>query len=119
MMRSNLHHIMEERAPWTSSPNAIFLRQNPILIPRMEIQTHNELHKHCPEVPLLGRYALQSVVNEFVPTSDTLTSLDELLMCIEHATRHPRAHNIERELGQLTMSALELQKPYLTYGILK
>lgn len=114
---TNHHHILEEKAEWTSRPESKILRQTPILVPEMYVEWHNELHANCPAVPLLGRYALTQVFNEFTPTKNTLTSLDKLLVAIDHASQHKKAHPVERDLGQLTIRALELQRPFLKAGM--
>jgi hypothetical protein len=114
----NRHHILEEAAEWTSSPNARILRTNPILVPTIDYDIHQEIHKNCPPVALLGRYALEQVLNTFSPTNDTLRSLDRLLACIDRASCHKKAHPLERELAQLSIKCIEEQIPYLKEGII-
>lgn len=79
----------------------------------MDREEHNELHKVCPEVPVLGYHALRNVLDNYYSTSRPESNFDNLLMGIEQASKHYRAHPIERELGLLAVEALELQKPFI------
>lgn len=113
----NRHHILHTRQSWQSREEATYLRQQPLLIPKMDNEVHNELHANCPEVPLLGAYALREVANNFERGSNPIETLCKLIWSIDNASRHPKAHRIERQLARLSASALELQLPYLREGI--
>lgn len=114
---SSRHHIMHEGWAWTARPDAKRLRDTQSLIPRIPRDVHNELHAHCPHVPLLGSYALRSINSIFVPTGDTLKDMDEIMSCIERASRNPRAHMVERDLAGLAIEAIDLQRPYIKKGL--
>lgn len=111
------HHIAFERTAWTSRPDAAAIRSTPSMIRTIDRIDHNELHIQCPPVPLLGAYALRSVAHGFIPHTDTFKTIDALLGAIQAASRHPRAHELERRLAGLTMESLELQRNFLK-GIL-
>lgn len=111
------HHVLHEAWTWTARPDAKHLRDTPALIPRIPRDIHDELHENSPHVPILGSYALRSVAGLFHTSGDTLKDMDELMSCIERASRNPRAHMIERDLAGLAIEAIELQRPYIIKGI--
>lgn len=113
-MRDN-HHILHSRQEWELRPQARALRENKTLIPNLDRSTHNELHRMCPPVPILGYHALNKVLSEFYPARDTLQSMDNLLFAIELAANMPQAHRIEREMAHLAIQAIELQKPFVRH----
>ena len=112
-MGGSRHHIMHEAASHNSRAESRYLRNQPTLIPRIDRLAHNEIHDVCPAVPLLGSYALQSVVRTFEPGRDTFESVSNLLSSIELASRHPKSHRIETELAQLSIQAIEMQMPFI------
>lgn len=107
------HHILHSRQEWELRPEACRLRRNHTLIARMEVDAHKELHANCPAVPPLGFFVLMKTVRLFEPVRNTITSVENLQSAIEQAARMPRTHPIERDMSELTVEALELQKPYL------
>ena len=111
------HHILSERKAWSSRPEANRLRTQPTLIPLMDREIHEETHRETPAVPLLGYRALQLVNSEFVPSDEVLRSMDNLMKAFEIASRHPRAHPIDRDLAMLAVQAVELQRPYVRRGL--
>lgn len=117
MPRTDAHHILHNRQEWTLRPDARRLRDRPTLIPRIERSIHNEIHATCPAVPPLGYYALRLVAERFHEGKDTLSSMDNLMAAIEVSSRHPRAHQIEKDMAQLSIHAIELQRPILSEAI--
>ena len=111
------HHILHERVAWDSRKESKSLRDTHSLIPRIDRKLHDELHQACPHVPLLGSYALQHVRREFEPTGNTLQDMDGLMNAIESASRHPKAHEIERNLAEFDISAIDLQRPFIRYAM--
>lgn len=100
-------------------PYATKLRGIPSLIPTIDREVHEELHRECPPVPLLGAHALRGVLNRFTPTNDVLRDMDGLMSAIEQSTRDYRFHPIERELAGLAIEAIDLQRPYIIDGIVR
>ncbi len=111
------HHILHERFAWTARGEAKRLRDTQSLIPRIDRELHDELHLACPHVPLLGSHALQAVNHIFEPTGNTMDDMDGLMSAIERASRHPRAHMIERDLAGLAIEAIDLQRPFIKKGL--
>jgi hypothetical protein len=111
------HHILNERVTWNARPDSRALRAYPLLVPTIYRASHEELHANVPSVPLLGHHALMNVKGNFQCGNDTLSSMDNLMFAIENASKHPRAHPIERDLCHLAIHAIDLQKPYIADGL--
>ncbi len=107
------HHILFERLCWNNRPTARKLRATPMLIPLLDRDVHNELHRACPPVPVLGYYALERTFREFECGSTYLQTADNLLSAMQEASLNPRAHRIERDLCRLAIQAVDLQRPYI------
>lgn len=112
----NQHHLLYPRQPWNSHFATRNLRQKNALIVPIEEEIHEALHREVPVVPLLDHYTALTVRRDFTPYDHYRKSMDNLVKCIDVALRGSRVQPIQRELGQLTIHALELQKPYLEMG---
>lgn len=117
-IRADKHHILFNRQEWTLRPDGERLRETKSLMPLMDRDVHNELHRNVPTVPLLGHVALYRVARDFKPTGDTFESMDRLMSAIEAAGRNPKSHPFEREIGALTVRAIDMQRPYIKEGII-
>lgn len=113
MERTDRHHLLFDSASWESRATSKLLRRDKSLIIPLERTVHEELHKEVALVPLLGHYAIQDVANTYKPGKNYLHSVENLQRSIEQAGNKPKAHQLERDLGELTIYALDLQKPYL------
>lgn len=112
-MPTNKHHILHHRAEWTVRPEAELLRERPELVPRIDVDVHNELHRIAPPVPLLGCYALRRVNALYEPSFDTIESMDNLMLAIEQAGKHHKAHRVERKMAECAVEALDIQRAIL------
>lgn len=113
-MEKDAHHILHYRQEWCLRPESKKLRLTPSLVPIIgRTAVHDVLHRECGPVPVPELHMLQIIHNEFDPTSNTLTSMDRLMMAIEKACKYPRCHELDRQLGQLTLAAIDLQRPYI------
>lgn len=117
--RNSKHHILHFSTDWTARPQAEYLREQPTLIPRLNQDIHDVVHRVAPGVPLLGPHALMQVAADFVPGRDTLESIDNLLFSIYAAAEHPRAHRIERDLGHLAIEAIILQRDVIRGNVIE
>lgn len=107
------HHILHNKQEWSLRPDAKSLREHQSLIVPLHRSEHNEIHKHCPAVPLLGYHALQRTFAMYEPSHTPVESMDNLMKAIEHAANHPKAHIIEKHLAELAIWAVDLQKPFI------
>lgn len=104
------HHLLHTRSDWTSNPTAKRLRDTPQLVPRIDRELHNEIHRQAPAVPLLGYYALVRVRRDFEPAGKAWESVESLMSIIEDASHHPKSHPIEGQLAMLAVQALDIQR---------
>lgn len=107
------HHGAFDRLSWSARKEGRWIRNNPANIYMLEHDPHHELHDAVPIVPVLGWHALQQVAGEYEPHHDPMVNIDRLVAAIERTKRHPRAHQIERDLADLTIHAFELQRPFI------
>ena len=112
------HHVLFDRKSWEARDDGLFLRRSPSMIPKLERQTHTELHENCPPVPVPDAFSLQRIRHAFRPEGDPLDDIDQLMLLVEQMTRRRDCHEISRELGQLTIMALDVQRPYIEYGMI-
>ena len=113
------HHILHTRVDWEARKESGLLRRMNSLIVPIDRLSHNEIHKECPSVPVLGHYAVLRTLRDYLPGNDAMESIDNLLFSMEDAIDHPRMHPLERTLGELTMQAIELQRPFIQDGMLR
>ena len=118
MIKRDRHHILHNRVEWHSRPESAQLRETPSLMPMIDRQVHNDLHRYCPPVPTLGIYALQRVVRDFRPSTDVFQSIENLMTSIERSADHPRMHELEREMAYIAIDAIDLQRPFIKEGLI-
>lgn len=112
-MFQDAHHIIHERKEWSLRPEAKSIRETPSLIVRMDRSEHNEIHRNCPAIPLLGYHALVRTRQAFEEGDSPLESMENLMTAIEAASKHPKANTIEKHLAELAVWAIDLQRPYI------
>lgn len=108
------HHTLFTRCSWESSKATLNLRREPSLIVPLDDFTHGALHEEVSTVPLLCHRSANQVWQAYTPKTNILDSVDSLMLTIDKVTTGFRAGKVERELGQLVIYAIELQKPYLS-----
>lgn len=111
------HHLLFSDRRWSSDDQALALRSDHTLIPRLDRGVHEALHRECAEVPLLGHLALMYVNDSFVGDNNPLKSLDNLSQAIEASAQRPNMHLIDRELAYLAAYSLQMQKPFIREGL--
>lgn len=114
-MKMQRHHIAYNRYAWTANSDLAAIRDDKRLIVPLDPDTHSELHNEISHIPPLSYHMARHVLREFSEyEADTyLHNVENLQWSIEHAMQHPRADKIERELGELTLYSLDLQKPFI------
>lgn len=117
-MRADKHHIMHFRQEWTLRPEARVIREHPSLVPLIDREVHEDLHANCPSVPALGYQTLIRVAKNWYPQRDTVASMNDLQYAIGKASEHPLIHPLERQLAQLAVEAIGLQRPYIEEGLI-
>lgn len=117
---TNRHHVIHNRQEWSLRKPGLWLREQPSLIKRIDVDTHRDIHDECPPIPLLGHLALMRVAHLYIPGRNVSESIDNLSFAIEEAGEHKKAKPFERKLGNLAIEALQMQKPFLNdYPVLR
>lgn len=112
-MAREQHHILHDRISWESRRDGEELRRDKSLIVPLEHDVHAELHRETPAVPLLGYFALRRVNSSYEAGTNYLENVENLQRSIEEAGNSPKAHYVEKQVGELTIHVLELQKPFI------
>lgn len=114
MARKEEHHLLHDRVSWESRDTGKLIRRNRGLIVPLESDNHAELHRQTPVVPLLGYHALYRVAREYRSSGNNyLKNIELLQFAIEEAGSSPKSHEVERQVGQLAIHVLDLEKPFV------
>lgn len=86
------------------------------LIPPIDPDAHDELHKKISHVPVftpnLAAKTLK-IYRSHRRTADYMIAIDNLLRSVDTALEDGRFDRFERVIGELGMEAIQAQKPYL------
>lgn len=112
------HHLLHDSKSWRARVSSRMLRSIPSLIPEIDRDVHEYLHRTTPPVPVPSFYTLDETAKLFIPTGDFFQDVDGLCRSIDFVTNYPKSFRIERELGGLTIEVLQMQKNILReYGV--
>jgi len=116
-----LHHVLHHRNLWTGNLDNKWLREKSGLIVPMDIATHDELHENTCGVPPLDIFTARRVssIMQRRLGSNAIRNTENFMQAVTEAGKHPKSHEIERQLGELVVQAVELQMPYLKSGIVE
>lgn len=112
------HHILFHKRLHEANKDNSELRTRSGLIVRLDVDAHDELHRHCPGVPPLDIYMARRVKSIIVPSTDPLEAVDNFCYAVEEASKSPKSHAIERGLGQLSIEAVRIQVPFIQEGFI-
>jgi hypothetical protein len=118
-MGSAKHHILFHKTLWKPTEQARSLRNQPLLIPRIDSEVHSALHREVSIVPLPDYNTLSRVQSDYRPFKDHITAMNGLMIAIQENLRRPRVDHLQRALGELTIHAIELQIPYIIEGLVE
>lgn len=111
------HHIVYTKAEQSVHKESLYIREHPSLIPVIDRRDHNDIHRECSSVPLLGHEALVQTLKFWTPDTDTLQSMDNLCLAIDKASKHPRSKPLESDLALLAILAIEQQRPFIASAL--
>lgn len=118
MNKGEAHHVLFSRKIWSSQDESKVLRCNRWLQPRLDTDSHRELHRNLASVPLPDHFMAARVLRLFRPViNNHLETIDNLMFAFDEAARHPRAGSVERQVGHLIIESLEIQLPYIKEGL--
>ena len=109
------HHFMFPASLHEAQSASRELRQMSRSTGYLDHDSHVELHQSISGVPVLSHYvalgALKHVRDSFIP-DNPVERIEDLQRAIEVSMRQPRADRIEREIAELAVYALDIQKPF-------
>jgi hypothetical protein len=115
----NDHHILHHAKQHEATPDNHWLRTKALgMIACMDIDAHDALHKACPGVPPLDIWTAQRVRRLYVPNPNPLIAIENYMRAVETASDHPKSHFIERQLSDLAIHAVDLQRPFIREGLI-
>lgn len=107
------HHMLFYKEEWQLRPQARQLRELGGLRVDLSQADHAEMHRRVALVPLLGVHALQRVVSDYKPVEALYTNIDRFCSITERALKSPHSHQIEKDLGHLTIQAILMQREFI------
>lgn len=84
----------------------------------MGADEHRALHAAVPGVPVLDIFAQQRVARLYQPTHDIMDNIELYMLAVEQAMASPKSHTIERQLANLVIHAVDLQRPFIREGLI-
>ena len=113
------HHIIFNRYLWTASEDLKKLRNTKELIVPLKIPVHKDLHRAIEQVPVPDHHMIKRINSEFYPArNDPIQTVRNLQESIECALESPYTSELAYKLGQIIISSLEIQIPYLERGMI-
>lgn len=118
-MQGQEHHILFPKRLWMAQNPTRELRQNRWLKPRLDPETHNQLHRNVGIVAVYGYLMAERVNREFFPDfNNYVSSLDELCFAIQRAMNSPTMGELDRRVGALAIECIQEQRPYVKHGLI-
>jgi len=116
--RRDAHHTLHDRVSWSARPQAEYIRKNSSMIAHDIARTaHNLLHRMTEQVPVPGICTLQYVANRLPSGLDVISGIDTYSSLVEQSLKNPKTKPIERQIGMLSIEAIQAQKDYIIDGL--
>lgn len=112
------HHTCHDSMSWEARLESLAIRENSSMIAYgMGRKAHELLHYMTAAVPVPNVHTLQYVASRLPSGLDVINGIDAYSSLVEQAGKHPKAKYVEKELGQLSIQAMQAQKPYILDGL--
>ena len=111
------HHCANYAAEWNARAESKALRAT-MLAPNLWRGAHNLLHAMCPPVPVPSYQTLQYVLPRFNYDQSPLQKIDQYCILVDQRRNHPRMKPIERQVNDLSIEAMQMQKVFIQQGTL-
>ena len=98
----------------------MLLRYDCGLIARIDRDSHDEIHETITSVPPPNHYMAMTALARLMPIqdkSDVLAMSDQFMFAIQESCKHPRANELDKALGQLVISSVYHQRPFIAEGL--
>ena len=112
------HHTAFNSREWSLRPQGKAIRENPSMIARqLARETHELLHAMNSPVPVPDYNTLQYVASRLPSGLEVIQGIDTYSKLVQESIRRPKAKDIDRQLGELSIEALQNQKLYIKDGM--
>lgn len=117
-MPTNRHHTLFPRVIHNATEVGATLRSRSLLIPRMDVDAHTELHQEIQLVPPLSHHMGSRVLRlmELSQATTNLQAIDDYMISVEDAMEHPKANDLDKKLGSLVVECMYSQIPFIEKG---
>lgn len=113
------HHLLHYRREWTLRPEAESIRDNDSMIAHgLSRAAHKLLHFMNAPVPVPDYHTLLYVANRLPSGLNVVQGVDTYSSLVEEAVARPNVKYIDRQLGLLSVAAIQGQKSYLSEEML-
>lgn len=111
------HHLLFERAHWSSQTPQKALRESKGMIVPLDSSFHRPvLHKNIPAIPLVTNHIAMRALGLYYPHPEAGKAIDNMCFAIDEASKNPRVYPLERQLALLAIHGLEIERPYAVQG---
>lgn len=112
------HHLCNYAKEWSARPEGLAIRTNNSMIARnMGRVAHELCHYMTAPVPVPEYHSLRYVSQRLPSGLEVLSGIDTYSSLLEEASRHPRAKFVDKQLNELSISAMRAQIPYIKDGM--
>ena len=111
------HHVCHYKAEFSARAENKTLR-NTMLAPNLWRAAHNALHAACPPVPVPNYQTLQYVIPRINHDLSILPKIDHVSSLVHERRNHPKMKPMEREINDMFIEAIQMQKPFIQQGTL-
>ena len=112
----NVHHARFPRVLHTADPINEAIREHPNNKFPLWLPAHEETHRRLIYTPPFPRAIGEQVLRHLELGADPGDKVDAFVYAVERAMRHPRTTPFDRQLGDLAITAMEIQRPLLISG---
>ena len=118
MEKHRSHHLLFPKRLWRAQkPTRELSGQFWLKVPLYD-DAHAELHANVSSVPVPDWNIGEIILRQIEPVvGDYFKSVDNLLQTIDRVSQNHRSDPVQRNLGQLMIMAIDLQRPYVVDGL--
>jgi hypothetical protein len=112
------HHLNFTKNQWQSQEPTRAIRHNQWLKPPLQDEAHDYIHRFVGFVALPTHYMAEQILSKFEPEpGNYLKSIDNYLFAIDDTRRSYGISTMERQLGDLMIKGIDLQRGWIKEGL--
>ena len=119
MTKPNGHHVLFPKALHNVQEPTKQLRRNQWLIPPVEYEPHERLHRAVGIVAVMDYITANKVLKLYEPyPGDYIRSIEMLMFTMEAVAKSPRVPAIETGIVELAIAGIDAQLPFIREGLI-